>query len=108
LVVPGVYPTQKNFQTQTYKLQILKMFGQDTMWGDSGPMDCDGGAHDDDWQPYYMQPSYNDRIGFYPDLEDSFVPEYPHYESLEEELEAIHIFRWQTKIDRVHRELMGN
>ena len=73
------------------------MFGQNTMWGDAGPMDCDGGNHDDDWTPYYMQPSYKD----YHDMEDSFVPD----EYLEEELGEIQIFKWQTNIDRVHDEL---
>ena len=84
------------------------MFGQDTMWGDAGPMDSDGGKHDDDWTPSYDQPSYNDTIGYYPDYEDSSDTEYFQYGSLEEELEEIDTiqnFNWQTKIDKVHYEL---
>ena len=83
------------------------MFGQDTMWGDAGPMDSDGGKHDD-WTPYYDIPSYNDTIGYYPDYEDSYASEYTYSGSFDEETEQIDTiqnFNWQINIDSVHDEL---
>ena len=94
----------KLFQTLS-KLSKSNMFGQDSMWGDAGPMDSDGGKHDADWAPYYEQPSYNDTIGYYPDLEDSYASEYTYSGSFDEQTEEIDTFKWQTKIDKVHDEL---
>ena len=96
--------TFKRFQTLSNSFK-RNMFGQDTLWGDAGPMDSDGGKHDANWTPYYEQPSYNDTIGYYPYIEYSYGSEYTYSGSFDEQTEDIDTFKWQTKIDMVHNEL---
>ena len=87
------------------------MFGQDTMWGDAGPMDWDGGNHDADWTPSYNQLSYNESIGLYTDEEmDDYYAYYNkdnffEKDYLEEDSSDFDFYHWHRKIDKVHDEL---
>lgn len=76
------------------------MFGQNTMWGDAGPMDS--------VNIYQPESSYYEERYDYlddSDLDDSDLDDNDNdYES---EIN-INIFLWQVRINRVHDELLSN
>lgn len=74
------------------------MFGQDTMWGDSGPMDCDN--------VYKPESSYyEERYDYLDDSDLDYNDDFTDEGNLDCDRD---IFSWQVKIDMVHNELLNN
>ena len=82
------------------------MFGQDTKWGDSGPMDCNNV-----YQPEstYFEVKYDPSDYYYyvdnnNDINNKFNKNFDIEEKFEHDCDK---FFWQINIDLVHKELIS-
>ena len=75
------------------------MFGQDTKWGDSGPMDCNNVYEP---ESTYFEVKYDPSDYYYMDNNNDINNKFNKNFDIEEKFRLLMVF-WQINIDLVHK-----